>query len=62
MRFHLEMKIQENLKSGMSHKEAGNAAQREFGNQIRLRERSREMWGFVGWRSCCRIFTTGCGC
>lgn len=46
MRFHLEMKTEENLRSGMDRKEARFAAQRQFGNQTLLREVSREMWRF----------------
>jgi hypothetical protein len=46
MRFHLEMKIQENLKAGMEPEQARRAARRQFGNTTLLREVSREMWGF----------------
>jgi predicted permease len=45
MRFHLEMKAEENLAAGISPEEARYAAQRQFGNQTLLREVSREMWG-----------------
>lgn len=47
MRFHLEMKAEENVASGMAPEEARRAARRQFGNETRLREVSREMWGFV---------------
>ena len=46
MRFHLEMKAQENAEAGMEPLEARYAAQRQFGNQTLLREVSRDMWGF----------------
>src|SRR5215475_10136221 len=46
MRFHLEMKAQENAESGMGPIEARYAAQRQFGNQTLLREVSRDMWSF----------------
>ena len=46
MRFHLEMKAQEYLAGGMEEKEAWSAARRQFGNETRLQEISREMWGF----------------
>ena len=46
MRFHLEMKAEENLAAGKSPDEARLAARRQFGNQTLLREVSREMWGF----------------
>jgi predicted permease len=45
MRFHLEMKAQENAESGMRLEEARYAARRQFGNQTLLREISRDMWG-----------------
>src|SRR6266542_3807775 len=46
MRFHLEMKAEENLASGASPEEARYAAQRRFGNQTLLQEVSRDMWSF----------------
>src|SRR5215510_6948941 len=46
MRFHLEMKAEENLTSEISQEEARYAAQRQFGNQTLLREASRDMWSF----------------
>src|SRR5499426_591668 len=46
MRFHLEMKAQENAEAGMGPMEAQYAAQRQFGNQTLLQEVSREMWSF----------------
>src|SRR5262245_64537520 len=44
MRFHLEMKAQENLAEETSPEEARYAARRQFGNQTLLREVSRDMW------------------
>lgn len=46
MRFHLEMKAEEYLAGGMTEEEARRAAHRQFGNETRLQEMSREMWGF----------------
>src|SRR5262245_22629274 len=46
MRFHLEMKVEENLAAGTSPDEARYAARRQFGNQTLLREVSRDMWSF----------------
>ncbi|HEY6404024.1 MAG TPA: ABC transporter permease, partial [Blastocatellia bacterium] len=46
MRFHLEMKAQENAEAGMKPSEASYAARRQFGNQTLLREMSRDMWSF----------------
>ena len=47
MRFHLEMKVEENIESGLTPEEALYAARRQFGNQTLLREESREIWGFT---------------
>ena len=47
MRFHLEMKADEYVAGGMSPEEALGLARRRFGNETRLREVSRETWGFV---------------
>jgi putative ABC transport system permease protein len=46
MRFHLEMKAEENLAAGVSAEDARYAAQRQFGNQTLFREVSRDMWSF----------------
>ncbi len=45
MKFHLVMKVEENLAAGMSPEEARYASQRQFGNQTLLKEVSREVWG-----------------
>src|ERR1051325_4794426 len=47
MAFHLEMKAEEYRACGMEPEEARRAARRQFGNETRLREISREMWGFL---------------
>src|SRR5215475_6832899 len=44
MRFHLEMKAEENIAAGISSEEARYAARRQFGNQTLLQEVSRDMW------------------
>jgi putative ABC transport system permease protein len=44
MRFHLEMKAQENAEAGLKPDEARYAARRQFGNQTLLLEASRDMW------------------
>src|SRR5262249_16167747 len=46
MRFHQEMRAEENLAGGLSEEEARCVARRQFGNQTFLQEESREMWGF----------------
>src|SRR5919199_5474922 len=47
VRFHLEMKAEEYVAAGMSPEEALGAALRQFGNETRMREMSRETWGFA---------------
>src|SRR5579863_1434926 len=46
MRQHLDLKIETNIRAGLSPEQARRDAQREFGNQIRLYEESRELWGW----------------
>jgi predicted permease len=46
MQAHLEMQAEENEADGMPADEARYAALRQFGNTTRLREMSREMWGW----------------
>ena len=44
MQAHLEMKIEDNLAAGMAEVEARQAALREFGNPMLLREESADVW------------------
>ena len=46
MRLHCELREQEQIERGLSPKEAHYAAQRRFGNQLVLREESRDVWGW----------------
>ena len=46
MRLHRELREQEEIKGGLSPKEAHYAAQRRFGNDLILREESRDIWGW----------------
>jgi predicted permease len=48
MRLHREMREREQIEAGVAPEEARYAAHRRFGNEIVLREESREMWGW-GW-------------
>ena len=48
LRFHLEMREQQNRDAGMSPEEAHRTALRQFGNVGLLKETSRELFGF-GW-------------
>jgi predicted permease len=48
MRLHRELRQQEQIERGISATEARYAAQRRFGNDLLLREESRDMWGW-GW-------------
>src|SRR5437773_2049499 len=46
MRLHRELREQEQIERGLSPKDAHYAAQRRFGNDLALREESRDMWGW----------------
>jgi putative ABC transport system permease protein len=46
LRLHRELREQEQIEGGLSPKEAHYAAQRRFGNDLVLREESRDMWGW----------------
>jgi hypothetical protein len=48
MQFHLEMLAEEHLDQGDGAREAADAARREFGNELSLREASRDAVGW-GW-------------
>ncbi|MGA2144369.1 MAG: ABC transporter permease [Bryobacteraceae bacterium] len=43
---HLELQAQDNREDGMAAREARYAARRQFGNATRLKEASREAWGW----------------
>jgi len=43
---HLELQAQDNREEGMAAREARYAARRQFGNATRLKEASREAWGW----------------
>ena len=47
MRFHLEMKIQDNIDAGMGPEEARRAAHLKFGNGTLAREDSCAVWSFA---------------
>jgi predicted permease len=46
MRLHRELREREEIERGLSPQEAHYAAQRRFGNELVLREESRDMWGW----------------
>jgi len=46
MRLHRELRAQEEVEHGLPPTEARYAAQRRFGNELVLREESRDMWGW----------------
>jgi len=46
MRLHRELREQELVKRGLSPQEAHYATQKRFGNDLVLREESRDMWGW----------------
>jgi putative ABC transport system permease protein len=48
LQFHLAMREQKLREQGVTAEEAPYAARRQFGNATRLKESSRELWGFCG--------------
>src|SRR5216683_1447725 len=44
---HIAMETQDNIERGMSPEEAHFAALRKFGNVMRVKEETREVWSFV---------------
>ena len=46
MRLHRELREREQIERGLSPREARYAAHRRFGNDLLLREESRDMWGW----------------
>ena len=46
MRLHRELREQEQVEAGVAPEEARYLARRRFGNDLVLREESREMWGW----------------
>ena len=46
MRLHRDLRAEELQEAGLPPEEAALAAQRRFGNTLRLREQSRELWGW----------------
>src|SRR5215467_9620275 len=47
MRLHRDLRTRENIDSGLDREEAGFAAQRRFGNSLRLREEINEAWSWM---------------
>ena len=46
MQLHVEMRAAVNQRRGLPPDAAAREARRRFGNQLKLREESRDMWGF----------------
>jgi predicted permease len=44
LHFHLDMKTQDGVEAGLPEQEARYLAQRHFGNTLKVREQSREVW------------------
>jgi putative ABC transport system permease protein len=47
MRLHRELREEQEIERGLSPEEAHYAVQRRFGNELLLRERSRDVWGWI---------------
>jgi putative ABC transport system permease protein len=52
MRLHRELREREHIECGLSGWEAHYAAQKRFGNDLILREESRDMWGWNWFENC----------
>src|ERR671928_1631149 len=56
MRFHIDMRAEENVRAGMSPAEARREAERRFGGLTRMKERGYEVrggrWLENFWRDC----------
>src|SRR5262249_12423091 len=48
MQLHRQLREQQQIDRGLSEQEARRAVRSRFGNQMVLREQSREMWGWSG--------------
>jgi len=60
MRLHHKLREQEQIEHGLSANEAHFAAQRRFGNDLVLRETSRDMWGWNWLENFLRDLGTVC--
>jgi hypothetical protein len=49
IRAHFRMAAGERVQSGENAREAEQNARREFGNELLVREVTREMWGWAAW-------------
>jgi predicted permease len=47
LRSHIEMAVQERMERGQSRAEAEAAVRREFGNELLVREATRQQWGWI---------------
>jgi predicted permease len=47
LRSHIEMAVQERMERGQSRAEAEAAVRREFGNELLVREATRQQWGWL---------------
>jgi macrolide transport system ATP-binding/permease protein len=48
MRLHVEMRADANRRRGLAPDEAMRVAKARFGNSLKLREETRDVWGFSG--------------
>src|SRR6187551_220487 len=48
MRLHVELRAAKHRQQGLAEGDAALAARRQFGNVLKLREESQDMWGFTG--------------
>src|SRR5207244_9683663 len=62
IREHIERETQDNIERGMTPEEARYAAVRKFGNVMRVKEDTRDVWRIAGSRNCGKTSATACAC
>ena len=62
VRTHLDMAKDARVERGANEKEAERAARREFGNVGLMKDVTRDVWGWSGWKTWLKTRCTGCAC
>ena len=60
MRLHVELRAAANRRHGLDDQAADRRARRQFGNVLKLREESQDMWGFTTLERCVRDARHAC--
>ena len=62
MRFHLDMRAEENVRRGMSPEDARREAERRFGRLTRIKEMGYEVREEASWKHCGKTRATAYEC